>query len=314
MVTKEAPLHSELSEAPNDGRASWLQSGDGVHLRFATWSNISSTLGTVFIFPGRSDYIEMFGAAVSDFVEEGYAVAVVDWRGHGLSQRVAEDPYVGHVSCFLDYQTDVSAVVSSAKELGLPEPWYLIGHSMGAAIALRSLSSGMPVAASVFTAPMWGINLPWYERLVAKPASWFAKQLGKGEAYAPGVSRQSYVQRNPFEGNKLTTSLDNYNRWAAQGELASELHTGGPSFGWLYAALGETRKLSKIASPSVPSIAFYGDEEAFVSVQAIHDRMARWPNGKLVPLANCRHEILLETREVRQEVVRQACGLFAEHR
>ena len=37
-------------------------------------------------------------------------------------------------------------------------PLHLLAHSMGGCIGLRAVIEGMPVAACVFTGPMWGIK------------------------------------------------------------------------------------------------------------------------------------------------------------
>lgn len=65
----------------------------------------------------------------------------------------------GHVLHFDDYQHDVAAMVDAARELDLPKPWFVLGHSMGGGIALKSVMDGLPVAGASFSAPMWGIQI-----------------------------------------------------------------------------------------------------------------------------------------------------------
>ena len=43
--------------------------------------------GTVCIFPGRTEFIEKYFEVVRDLRARGFAVAVLDWRGQGLSDR-----------------------------------------------------------------------------------------------------------------------------------------------------------------------------------------------------------------------------------
>ena len=40
---------------------------------------------------------------------------MVDWRGHGLSDRVSEDRNTIHVDWFSDYQKDVAAMFGPQK-------------------------------------------------------------------------------------------------------------------------------------------------------------------------------------------------------
>ena len=309
----QAPLHNEISIAPKDGVAYWTKASDGVHLRLACWKPKSASLGTILFFPGRGDYIELYGPPTTAFVEAGYTVIVIDWRGHGLSERVATNPKVGHVESFLDYQKDVDAMTMAAREFDLPQPWYLVAHSMGACVALRSLVNGLEVKAAALSAPMFEIHMAAYERLAAWPLTWAMKAVGKGQVYAPGFNDESYVCRNAFDGNTLTNSQDSYERWKMQGTKVPELHTGGPSMGWLCAALQETHALSKLPSPNVPCIAFCGDQEETVSVPAIEARMRGWPLGTLERVSNAKHELFLETPDVSRTVVSKITGFFQQH-
>lgn len=305
-----APLYHSLSTAPETGAGYWITAADGLRLRIGVWKPEQASRGTVFIFPGRGDYIELFGHPVADLLAAGYTALVIDWRGHGLSGRVANNPKVGHVTQFSDYQRDVDAMTDAALQLGLTTPLYLIGHSMGACIGLRSLINGLDVQAAAFSAPMFDIHMAWYERIAAWPITWIMRAIGKGQVYAPGFTDDSYVFRNEFEGNTLTNSSENYERWLMQGKTVPELHTGGPSFGWLYAALQETRSLSKLPSPDIPCISFCGDEEETVDVSAIRDRMTRWQKGAFEPVSNAKHELFLETPDVRQAVMAKILDLF----
>ena len=143
---------------PPGGRVVWRNVSDGVSIRFGFWPKADAK-GTVLILAGRTEFIEKYGPAAIDFAQRGYACASIDWRGQGLSDRLLQDPSIGHVREFQDYQIDLQAFVEEAKNTGMPEPFYLIGHSMGGAIGLRALISGIDVKAAVFSAPMWGINL-----------------------------------------------------------------------------------------------------------------------------------------------------------
>ncbi|MDP2822506.1 MAG: lysophospholipase [Sulfuritalea sp.] len=73
---------------------------------------------------------------------QGYGVVSVDLRGHGRSP--GERSYVER---FDDYLRDVDALLAKAQELAAGRPVFLMGHSMGGAIALRWLAQrGRPVA------------------------------------------------------------------------------------------------------------------------------------------------------------------------
>lgn len=307
-----APLHLDDTETVRTARALWAQSADNTRLRMAVWSGQSDRRGTILFLPGRGDYIELFEHVFSDFADIGYDVLGIDWRGHGLSDRLAKDPKAGHISSFLDYQIDLQKMFEVAHELDLPKPWFLIGHSMGGCIALRAMLNDIPIAASAFTAPMWDIKLSAFERIGAWPLTWSMNLFGVGARYAPGQSRTSNVAKIEFGDNHLTNDSVMYERWRQQGRLIPDLHIGGPSMGWLFAALKETKALSKKRSPRMNAIVLVGDQEEVVSVEAINSRVKTWPDCTQLTIPNAKHELFLEVPKVRSLAFDQISRFFAD--
>src|SRR6185503_9476751 len=84
-----------------------LKTPDGVSLRFARWQPPAGRKGTVCIFQGRSESIEKYFETVRDLRSRGFAVATLDWRGQGLSDRALKDRRKGYVRDFADYDTDL---------------------------------------------------------------------------------------------------------------------------------------------------------------------------------------------------------------
>ncbi|MFY2822618.1 alpha/beta hydrolase [Ruegeria sp. MALMAid1280] len=310
IVLDKAPIHPDVAEGPPDVRAYWAHADDSIRLRVAHWPTEKSSKGTVFLFQGRTENIEKYGRTVEYLHRAGYTAFAVDWRGQGLSDRLTEDPMMGHVVRFSDYQKDVAAAVDAAKSLNLPQPWYLVGHSLGACVGLRAIIEGLPVSACAFTAPLWDINLPTLQRLGAWPLSGAFQALGKGATYAPGTRGESYVLTTDFDDNRLTHDPDMYQYYRNVSESLPDQQIGGPTMSWLFQALKETRALSKLKSPSIPCLTFCGAEDEIVAIPAIKERMAGWPNGKLELMQNARHDVLYEVPSVREKVLAQICELF----
>ncbi|MEP3328924.1 alpha/beta hydrolase [Sedimentitalea sp.] len=307
----DAPFFLQVAEGPSNVSAYWIITEDKVRLRVAHWPTEEAPKGTVFVFQGRTENIEKYGRAVDGLHKAGYVAFAVDWRGQGLSDRLTNDRMVGHVDRFSDYQKDVAAMLKAAETLDLPKPWYLFGHSLGAGIGLRALSEGLPMSACAFSAPLWDINLSAFQRFAAWPLTWAAQLIGKSHAYAPGTRGESYVLTTPFDENRLTHDLGMYEYYQNISENLVDQQIGGPSMGWLYQTLKETRSLSKIPSPDIPCITFCGAEDSIVAIPAAQDRMARWSRGKLELVPNARHDVLYETPEVRDNTMSKICELFA---
>lgn len=307
---EEAPFHPEVAEGPGNVRAYWIVADDNVRLRVAHWASGEPSKGTVFLFQGRTENIEKYGRTVASLNKFGYSAFAIDWRGQGLSDRLTEDRMTGHVVQFSDYQKDVAAMFQAAETLDLPKPWYLMGHSLGACVGLRAITKGTPFLACAFTAPLWDINLPALQRLGAWPLSWSAQAIGKGHVYAPGTRGESYVLSTAFEDNRLTHDPDMYQYYISVSESLPDQQIGGPSMGWLFQALRETRALSKLRSPDLPCITFCGAEDQIVAIPAIQDRMERWPRGKLELVKNGRHDVLCEIPDIRENVFNEINELF----
>ncbi len=297
-----APLYSDVADGPEGGRAFWLRASDGVRLRIGLWTPEGATTGTVLLLPGRTEYVEKYGRVARDLAQRGYATLAVDWRGQGLADRLLDDVMSGHVQLFDDYQKDVDAVVAALDNLDLPRPLHLLGHSMGGCIGLRAMMNGLPVASCGFSGPMWGIRISSPLRPVAWSLSWGSRHVGLCHLYAPGTKSNSYVLVEPFQSNKLTGDEDMYNYMIDQAKAHPELTLGGPSLRWLHEALRETLALSRLPSPDLPCLTLLGTDEDIVDIPRIRARMAAWPGARLEEIHGGRHEVMMDTPEMRRQV------------
>lgn len=305
----EAPLYEDIAGGPQGGVAHWLTTADDVRIRVATW-HAPNPKGTVLVFPGRTEYIEKHGRTAKAFVERGFTCIAVDWRGQGIADRVHPDPAVGHVEKFTDYQHDVAAVMDHVAALDLPKPYFLVGHSMGGAIGLRAVMDGLDVNACGFSSPMWGVNAAPHVRAYGWIISWLAKTFGFTHRYAPLQQELTYVLRDPFEGNTLTTDEASWNRLGDMVRKYPEMALGGASMGFLYTTLRELRTLASRPSPDMDCLTFMGTEEAIVDPERVKSRMAKWPRGTLNIIEGAQHEMLMDTDKLRDQLIDGYTAVF----
>lgn len=310
MTYEAAPLFEDVAEAPEGGKANWCVAADGVKIRAAHWAT-GEDRGTIFVFPGRTEYIEKYGRTVYELREAGYAALVVDWRGQGLAQRVCKDPAVGHIRHFSDYQLDVMALIAYARSQNLPKPWFLLAHSMGGCIGLRTIIAAAPFNAVAFSAPMWRIQMSQSSAIMAPFAAKISTLLGRHESIAPTQSRVTMIAKRHFAGNDLTNDPEMFAYLRRQHDAHPELTLGGPSIGWYLEADRENEAIDHLPSPDLPAIAFLGSDERIVDPERIKSRMSRWPNGELVLLPNGRHELLIELPHIREMVLQRSLALFS---
>ena len=304
-----APFLSDIAAPAPNGAAYWLDCADGVRVRAVLWGK-DAPKGTVFMFPGRTEYAEKYVHTAAALEQGGYATFAMDWRGQGLADRLIDNPAVGHVGHFTDYQQDVAAMVTAAETLNLPKPWFLIAHSMGGAIGLRAVIEGLPVKACAFTGPMWGIIMNPATRPAAWAISWASRVIGAAENFAPSTRGEAYVLAEPFKDNTLTTDPDMFQFMKDHVVAHPELSLGGPSLNWLHEALRDTLELSRRPAPNLPCLTFLGSNERIVDPKRIHARMAGWPGGELQIVEGGEHEILMEGPETRNRVLGQIMALF----
>ncbi|MCX7300966.1 MAG: alpha/beta hydrolase [Rhodobacterales bacterium] len=309
MASIPAPLHAAVADGPSDGRAHWLTTSDGVRIRVGIWG-ADAPRGTVLLFPGRTEYIEKYGRTARDLTERGFATIVIDWRGQGLSDRLLPEPDLGHVRHFSDYQLDIAAMITHARRIGLPEPYFMLAHSMGGCIGLRALMEYLPVRAAAMTSPMWGIRVSPHMRPLAWALSQLSKVVNIGDRLSPGQTLDAYLLTAPFEDNTLTGDREMWDYLRGQLLADRGLCLGGPTLQWIFESFAEMRVLAAAPPPATRCLTWMGTNELIVEPQAIRDRMVRYPNGELRVLDGKRHEILMEDKPTRTAVIDAVAAYF----
>ncbi len=304
-MTEPAPLHT--TEGPPGGQAFWLHASDGVRLRTALWPG---ERGTVLVLPGRTEYIEKYALVVADLACAGWGALVIDWRGQGLSDRLAGDAALGHVGQFSDYQLDLAAMRSAAESLGCHSPMPIIAHSMGGCIALRAFCNGLQVPAAAFSAPMWGLPLSRAMRLGIRTMAHLTRLLDRDTAYLPTTGPEFGLPSMPFVNNPLTRDSAQFVRMQGQIRDNPALALGGPSLRWGGAALSEMAALSRLPAPDTPAVIGLGSNERIVNSAAIQALAARWPKAELVEYPGAEHELLMEIPQTRTDFLSRVLALF----
>jgi len=226
--------------APNDVVTGAIATPDGVNLRFARWAPPPGRKGTVLVLQGRAEFIEKYFETVRDLRARGFAVATFDWRGQGLSDRALSDRHKGHVRNFANYITDLEAVMEQVILPDCPPPYFVLAHSMGAAVALRACHDGNRwFERMVFSAPMIALP-PGRLTRVAGPLARLMRMIGRGRAYVP-TSDSAVMGAESFIGNVLTSDPVRYARNAAVLEQEPALGLGAPTVAWADAALRQIK-------------------------------------------------------------------------
>lgn len=279
---------------------------DGTKLRAALWEPTRGPIkGTVCVFPGRGEYIEKYFEVVADLRRRGYAVAVMDWRGQGGSERKLANPRKGHVVGFTEYDRDAAIFMRDVVVPSCPPPYVGLGHSLGGNVLLRGAQSEQSVfARMILVSPMVQIHDAQLRnsRGLVRAYTECASLAGLATAYVKGGGDEP-EEAQDFEGNVLTSDYVRWSRNKAILEQAPELGLGSPTIGWLRSALRSCAMLQKPGYPkyvAVPMLLFAAGSDQVVSPQAIEDFAVDLKIGGHIMMPGSRHEILQESDDIRQ--------------
>jgi lysophospholipase len=288
---------------PEGAVTGMLKTRDGFALRFARWAPPQGRKGTLCVFQGRAEFIEKYFEVVSDARARGFAVAMVDWRGQGLSQRSLADPRKGHVGSFSEYDLDLETFVKDVVLPDCPPPLFALGHSMGASILLRAAHRGRRwFDRIVLVAPMIALSGQRSSR-AARLTARAMRLAGLGGTYIPGGGATAITSR-PYIGNPLTSDPMRHARSAAIVEAEPALGLGSPTLAWLDAAFRTMREFTQASYPArirQPVLIIAAAQDEVVSTPAIGQFAVRMRAGSHLVIAGTRHEILMEQDRYRSQ-------------
>lgn len=278
---------------------------DGRAMRYAIWpATRGPRRGTVCILQGRGEFIEKYFETIADLRRRGFAVAIMDWRGQGGSDRPIDDPRKGHIEDFSEYDRDLRQFMREVVLPDCPPPYVALGHSMGSNIVLRNIAAaGSWFERAILIAPMLALYptvLRFPVRIVALYAA-LATAPGFGRSYVHGGGPASGYAAD-FEDNVLTSDRERYQRNQQLERTAPQLLLGSPTIGWLNAAMKSMRALSDPEFPGrvrVPALVFGAGQDRIVSTAAAEKLGADLKVGTYVVLPDAAHEILQETNDIR---------------
>ncbi len=288
---------------PEGAVTGMLKTPDGVAIRFARWPPPAGRKGTVCIFQGRTEFIEKYFEVVRDLTARGFAVATIDWRGQGLSERQSRNASKGHVSSFAKYGIDVETLMREIVLPDCPPPLFALAHSTGAAVLIRAAAQGRRwFDRMVLSAPL--IKLTGVPMLpLVRPLVRTLRLAGLGGAYVPGGGPTS-PSTMPFLDNPVTSDPVRHARTAAVIEAEPALAVGAPTVAWLDSAF---RAMAEFADPRFaaglrqPMLIVASGRDRLVSTPAIEEFGSRLRVGAHLIIPGAKHEVLMEQDHFRDQ-------------
>lgn len=276
-----------------------LVTADNVRLR-AMRAVPDRPRGTVVLVGGRGDFIERYFETTRDLLMRGFAVAMVDLRGQGGSERFSPEPYRDVTSSFAVFDEDVRTLMDGLVIPSCPPPYFALGHSTGGHILLRVLRANDWFSKAMLVAPLVEIRYgPW-----PRPVVWLLVNgmalARQGFRFLPGI-RHTPMGRADFPGNPLTSDRRRWDRDSSTLEAAPQLGLGGPTFAWLHAARRSLKELRAMEKPTAPVLVVAAGNDRVVGNDGIRRLARNVPGIALTFIPDSRHEILSERDEIRQQ-------------
>ncbi len=262
--------------------------------------------GTVLISPGRTESWVNWAEVAARLSDWGYHVALLEHRGQGRSQRFFQNQDKGHIDQFETYVKDFNLFQEEVTAKRLPKPYFLVGNSMGAAIAL--LADTKSLSKMALYAPMFKIQTGHIPYPVAKVLVKILRWMGLGDAYALGTGPFS---PRPFEENDYASSRRRYEIDIERSVSHPEMIVGGPTIQWVHEAFRVPDLLRGRSSQlQQPILILQADDERFVDNQIQDEICAQIRHCVLRRISGSKHVLHLEDDENFNRMIQLTIGFF----
>jgi lysophospholipase len=282
-------------------RCAWLPSSGNALLRYALWNASGTPRGTVVLLTGRGEFIEKYATEViGELLQRGFAVAALDWRGQGLSDRPLPEHDAGHIDTFGTYIADLKLFLDTIVAPGAAQPVLTICHSMGGHILLRYLAEHGPgpLVAATIVSPMTGLHREIFLRsmLLLMP-----EIASMDHRYLFGTGPFLFLARD-FAANFVTHDERRYRFTEEWFSADPRLSLGGPTVGWArQAARSMTASLvpGYLERIELPVLLLTAGQDQIVDPASHGPVAARLRHAEHVTIAEAKHEIMMETDDLR---------------
>jgi lysophospholipase len=273
----------------------------GARIRCAWWNATGTARGTVVVLTGRGEFIEKYATeVVGELLGRGYAVAAMDWRGQGLSDRPLADRGKGHIDHFSTYMADVRMFLEAVVAPDAPKPVLALCHSMGGHILMRDMAENGPgpLSAALFVSPMTGL---YREAMLRSILMLMPEIPAVDERYLFGTGPFVLLARE-FNSNFVTRDERRYRFTDDWFTADPRLALGGPTLGWARQAI---RSMTAAQAPGyleridVPLLLITAGEDRLIDQRTHAPIVARLRHGEHFTIARALHEIMMETDDVR---------------
>lgn len=274
-----------------------------------SYSLIQAPIGSVICLPGLSEFSEKYIETAKFFNQKSYNFFVIDWAYQGRSTRFTENPNKRYSDGFDSDISDIDYFIKN--ELKTNTPLFILGHSMGGHLALRYLiEKDHDIKAVSLSTPMLSI----------KSIRYFPCCLAgifniKKTSYVPGgknwhESARASDGTGIFSSDPLRDQV--HQAWS---KVDPALRVGNATLKWLCESLKSIQILKRkenLKKIKISVLFAYADKETLVDNRAIIRAARIMKKAKLLKLKKAKHEILMETDDIRDIFLEKTLEVFKQ--
>ena len=294
-----------LLTPPDQWKWQDLQNKDGKPIRCG-WNCPDNAKALIVLVEGRTEVIEEYFEMIRDLNAHGYACAIMDWQGQGLSYRYFDDNGRHHSEGF-DKDIDDFKIfmdVLSKQDHFKTLPKVMLAHSMGGTITLHYIAHNPDIFKCAYlTAPMLGLNPKRFIKYA-------------GAAILNTAAKVNWLEKHAFGQVAWNETIANIAKFKVSGdpvrrELQAhlfkanpKLRCGGVTFGWVAEAL---KSISFLHDPTfckkitIPVFIAIAEKDIVVDNDGSHKTAALLPTCEKHVFKNAEHQIHRERDDIRDK-------------
>lgn len=293
--------------APENFEIKFFKASDGANLRVAYFP-VKGACGTIILATGWAEFIEKYFETVNRLHARKLNVAMMDWRGQGLSDR-EQLPRTQWKEYFSIIASDLQNFIDNKVVKRFAEPYFLMTHSMGGLPALIMLADGYArLQRALLCAPMTRLA-PAPQHHLMRGGAWVACAAGLSNMPMPRKKDDSL----DFEGNMYTSDQERHERFQHLQRAAPHAVNEAPTFGWIKAALAASDEIHsphyfdslkipvRIVSAELERRIDSSDHAVIADKSPLIDR---------VTIPGALHEIMMERDEIQARYWREVDRFF----
>jgi lysophospholipase len=261
--------------------------------------------GVCVLLNGQTEFIEKYFEVIDELRSRGFAVATMDWRGQGGSDRLLGDDHrKSFITDFSAYDEDLDTLMNWIVRPMLKdgEKPIALAHSMGAHNLLRHLVRRPgDFEACVLNAPMIAISLRGQRESLVRAVTAFEVWRRNAGGWVWGMEGRD-PHRVTFASQLVTSDPQRFERTQMLLREHPDLRLAGATWGWLAAAMRSMAWLrTRAETITTPLLVIGAGNDRICLTPAARAFAQRLPNGEYVEIADAGHEVLMERNMYRAQ-------------